>query len=112
MTIPNNTFIAIGTQFTKVWRILNTGTDAWVDCTLVDVTTVEDENLGPTSLSFPIPYCLGGCWCDVSVEFVVPVNASTGPARSTWHLHSAPGKRFDFRDNLRDLFMIVEVVPE
>ena len=110
VTIPDNTVIAIGTTITKVWRILNVGTDAWVNCELVAASSL-DEMLGPTSTTLDLPFCLGGCWCDVAVEFCIPESAAIGCTRSTWHLHSGDGQRFDV-NYCRDLFMDVEVVPE
>jgi len=110
VTIPDYTVIAVGTTIRKVWRLLNVGTDPWMNCTIVAVSSFE-HMLGPVATTLDIPYCLGGCWCDVAIDFHVPAITPIGYVESKWHLYSGDGKRFD-SEYCRDLFMIVEVVPE
>ena len=110
ITVPDYTVIAVGTTIRKVWRLLNVGTDAWTNCTIVAVSSLE-HRLGPVETTLDIPYCLGGCWCDVVIDFHVPAITPMGFIESKWHLYSGDGERFD-SEYCRDLFMIVEVVPE
>jgi hypothetical protein len=81
VTVPDNTQIEIGQQFTKIWRIRNTGTCDWgASCRLVFVD--GDQMGGPDSVS--VPETPAGASAEISVGLVAPL--VVGQCRGYWHM--------------------------
>lgn len=87
--IPDGTVLAPGRAFTKIWRLVNTGTTTWGDG--YRLLRVEGQSLGAPA-SVAVPQCPPGQSVDLRVEFLAP----SEPARytSTWQLIDRQGKPF------------------
>lgn len=68
VTIPDNTQVPAGEEFTKTWRFKNTGTCHWSGYTINFLT--GDRMGAPDSAS--IPDTLAGETVDVSIELIAP----------------------------------------
>ena len=89
VTVPDGTGVAPGADFTKTWRIKNTGTCSWEQGTLM--VYVSGDALGaPPSVSVPV--IAAGAMTDVSVDFVAP--AGPGAYRSNWSMQGPTGAQF------------------
>jgi hypothetical protein len=92
VTIPDGTVIQPGASFLKTWRIRNSGTTTWT--TDYALRFVSDERMnGPASVSLSRKVAPGEI-VEVSVTLTAPQEA--GRHRSTWKLHNAAGKAFDY----------------
>lgn len=100
VTVPDGTVIEAGETFVKTWRIRNAGTTTWTtDYTL---RHVSDERMsGPDAVRLPREVRPGEM-VELSAMLIAPVEH--GRHRSTWLLHNAAGKRFDF-----DLYAEIQV---
>ena len=68
VTIPDDTRLAAGEEFTKTWRFKNTGTCHWKDYTINFLT---GDRMGAPD-SAPIPDTLAGSTVDISLELTAP----------------------------------------
>ncbi len=74
VTIPDNTPVTPGQQFTKTWRIRNAGTCAWDG----GYTLAFERGTAMTSAaSVPLPATAPGATVDVSVPLTAPTLAGT-----------------------------------
>jgi hypothetical protein len=89
VTIPDNSELAPGKSFTKVWRMRNTGTCTWDKGTQLVFVSGE---LMDDSRTVEIPSVAPDAETDVSVEMVAPT--TPGTYRSTWQLQSPDGTSF------------------
>lgn len=88
VTIPDNTVLAPGATFTKIWAIQNNGTCAWgAGYTVVFVS--GEQMAGPSPS--PIASALPGQTINVSLNFVAP--AAPGPHKSAWQIQAPNGAR-------------------
>jgi uncharacterized protein YkwD len=103
VSIPDNTNVAGGTNFTKTWRISNNGTCVWgPDYTLVHYS---DEPLGaPPSVPLPVTY--PGQTADISVNLVAP--NTTGTHRGNFVIENPAGLIMNVGDDSR-LWVIINV---
>jgi uncharacterized protein YkwD len=103
VSIPDNTNVAGGTNFTKTWRISNNGTCVWgPDYTLVHYS---DEPMGaPTSIPLPVTY--PGQTADISVNLVAP--NTTGTHRGNFVIENPAGLIMNVGDDSR-LWVIINV---
>jgi uncharacterized protein YkwD len=103
VSIPDNTNVAGGTNFTKTWRISNNGTCVWgSDYTLVHYS---DEPLGaPPSVPLPVTY--PGQTTDISVNLVAP--NTTGTHRGNFVIENPAGLIMNVGDDSR-LWVIINV---
>jgi uncharacterized protein YkwD len=76
VTIPDNTYVAPGTAFTKTWRFKNTSTCAWMGYT---IAFASGDRMGAPD-SVPVPTTASGATVDVSVPLTAPAayNAYAG----------------------------------
>jgi uncharacterized protein YkwD len=76
VTIPDNTYIAPGSSFTKTWRFQNSGTCPWTGYT---VAFASGDRMGAPD-SVPVPDTAPGAQVDISVPLVAPTiyNAYAG----------------------------------
>ncbi len=85
ITIPDGTIMVPGEQFTKTWRLRNTGTCTWTTGYSI---VFERENLmgAPTSVALPKTVQPGET-VDVSVVMTAPI--ATGKYSGHWKLRNA-----------------------
>ncbi len=90
LSIPDDTIIAPGSEFTKSWRLRNDGTCPWT----TDYTAVAvggDDVPGPTAV--PLPGIVApGQTIDLSVTFTAP--EEEGEYRENWLLSDANNQTF------------------
>lgn len=89
VTIPDGTVVQPGQQLTKTWRVLNSGTSAWVPG--YSLWFVADEQMGAPD-SVPLPLALPGEEIEVTVTLRAP--AAPGRYRSTWRPRNGDGQLF------------------
>jgi hypothetical protein len=90
VTVPDGTVFTPGTQFTKVWRVQNTGTCTW-DSSYAFVF-VSGNRLG-ASPAVPLPkFVYPGDNVDIGVNMVAP--AQSGSYRGNWMLSDNGGRTF------------------
>jgi uncharacterized repeat protein (TIGR01451 family) len=90
VTVPDNSYLAANTAFTKIWRLKNTGTCTWT--TAYSTTFVSGD---PMSAVYPValPYTVvPGQSVDVAVNMVAPSYAGT--YKGNWSLKSNTGQIF------------------
>jgi uncharacterized protein YkwD len=103
VTIPDNTNMVGGTEFTKTWRISNNGTCVWGPT--YTLNHYSDENLGlittvPLGLTYP------GQTLDISVELIAP--NTTGTHRGNFVIENPQGLIMKIADDSR-LWVIINV---
>ena len=89
VTIPDDTEIAPGEAFTKIWRLRNSGTCTWESGT--QLAFVSGDPLGGPA-AVDVQSVAPGSNTDVSVDLVAP--NTPGTYRSTWQLQGSDGVRF------------------
>jgi hypothetical protein len=90
VTIPDNTNLAPGQAFTKVWRLRNNGTCTWNEDYKVVFT--DGAPMGnPTPLSIPNTVAPGGT-IDLAVDLVAP--PSSGTYRGNYMIRNPQGIHF------------------
>jgi hypothetical protein len=106
VTIPDDTRLRPGEQFTKVWRLQNTGTCTWTsDYSLV---WFSGEQLGaPTNVPLSGNTAPGQS-VDLSVEMEAP--ATEGTYQSWWKLRNPSGVLFGIGPNSDSSFWVKIVV--
>jgi uncharacterized protein YkwD len=103
ITIPDNTNVAGGTKFTKIWRIANNGTCVWNPT--YTVTHYSDETLAaPDSVPLPITY--PGQTADISIDLTAP--NSTGTHQGNYVIKNPAGLIMSIGDDSR-LWVIINV---
>ncbi|MBG0771356.1 MAG: hypothetical protein H0S82_06580, partial [Anaerolineaceae bacterium] len=80
ITIPDNTALTAGSNFTKIWRVSNAGTCDWVGYQLVHAS----GDLLSASSPQAIPMVTSGSNSDLSVDMTAP--ASPGTYTSAWRI--------------------------
>ena len=90
VTVPDDSYIASGTFFTKTWRIRNIGSTTWTTSYRLVYTSGTSMS---HSMSVSLPYSVApGYWVDISVPMQAP-NA-TGTYQGNWMLQSPDGSLF------------------
>lgn len=87
--IPDGTLMAPGRAFTKIWRLVNTGTTTWGDG--YRFLRVEGQGLGAPA-SIEAPHCPPGQAANLAVTFVAP--SSPQDYTSAWRLVDPQGNPF------------------
>ena len=93
VTIPDGTKMTQSQQFTKTWRVQNSGTCPWT--TAFKLVFLSGEAMGGSSISMPNVVQVGQS-VDLSVNMTVP--AKTGNLTGVWTLRDDKGQ--DFGDKL------------
>jgi len=90
VTIPDFTRMDPGEEFTKIWRLQNTGTCPW---TTSYALVFDSGNImgGPPSISFG-GSVLPGATVDISVDLTAPL--TNGTHRGDWKLRNSTGVIF------------------
>lgn len=91
VTIEDGTVIQPGANFTKTWRIRNSGTTTWKDG--YRLQHIRDRRFNAPE-SVPLPPAAPGEIVDVSVPMQAPTQSGT--FRSTWQPRNPSGQFFDF----------------
>jgi len=105
VTVPDGTQFDPGADFTKTWRIQNTGSCAWT--TSFQVIFNQGDLLGAPS-SFNLPnYVNPGQTVDISVGMTAPDN--TGTYQGSWRLEAPNGITFGVGTSNVDFFVQIVV---
>jgi len=89
VTIPDGTTIVAGQNFTKTWKVSNTGTCAWT--TTYQLTFVSGDSLGGKTTAIGKEVKPGES-ADISV--VLTMTSATGKTTGTWKLANDKGQTF------------------
>lgn len=89
VTIPPDTVITPGSSFTKIWRVMNTGTCDWE--TGFQLVFASGEQMGG-SASAPIPVTAASSTVDINVGLIAPT--SYGGYTGVWRLRTNDGTIF------------------
>lgn len=89
VTIPDNTQMTPGQNFTKTWKVLNSGTCAW-DAGFKFALTGGDA-MGSTPFTLPSAVAAGAQY-DISVPMTAP--SGSGTFRGNWRMSTASGQFF------------------
>ena len=108
ITIPDDTTIPAGNSFTKVWRVVNTGTCNWTAEYAV-VFFAGDQMDAPDSVNIDEPVAPGQS-IDLDVTMVAP--QETGTYQGNWMIRNADGDNFGIGPNANDSFWVRIVVVE
>ncbi len=100
VTIPDNTVLTAGSNFTKIWRVTNTGSCDWDGYQLVHAS---NDLLGASSPQ-AIPQVTAGSNGDLSVDMTAP--ASPGTYTSSWRIRGSDGSIFG------PTLTVIIVIPE
>ncbi len=98
LTIPDGTNFTPNAVFNKSWRVLNNGSCAWENYSLVFVSGTQ---MAAGSI-FPVPPTQPGATADLLVPMTAP--ASYGAYKGTWRLRDVNGKIFG-----TDLTVVINV---
>ena len=90
ITVPDGTVFAPGQQFTKTWRLKNSGKCTWTTNYSIAFSGGDQMN-GPTLLNLPNQVAPGQT-IDLSLNLTAPLNAGT--YRGYWLLKNANGSSF------------------
>jgi hypothetical protein len=109
VTIPDYSQIEAGEEFTKTWRLQNSGESTWTtDYSLV--FKEGDQMGGPESVSL-LDEVPPGELVDISVDLIAPDNPGT--YTGFWVLHDADREPFGVdEDSEFTVFVIIRVVAE
>jgi WD40 repeat protein len=89
VTVPNNTIVAPGAPFQKVWRVQNVGTCTWSDrykLVFASGAQMSDTNAQPLTVVAP------GNTLDIAINMVAP--AQPGPYQAVWQTVDPNGNPF------------------
>jgi Ig-like domain from next to BRCA1 gene len=90
VTIPDGTEMAVNQQFTKTWRVMNTGTCTWITSFYLGFSYGELMG-GQTKVSLPSAVAAGQT-VDLSVNLTVP--NKTGKLTGVWAIFDNKGVNF------------------
>jgi hypothetical protein len=108
ITIPDDTTIPAGNSFTKVWRLVNTGTCNWTAAYRVVFVNGEQMD-APDSVAIDQPVSPGQS-IDIDITMIAPED--TGTYQGNWMLRNADGELFGIGPNANDSFWVRIVVVE
>ena len=108
ITIPDDTEIPAGNTFTKVWRVVNTGTCNWTAAYTAIFFSGEQMD-APNEVYITEPVGPGQS-IDISVTMIAPLE--TGSYQGNWMLRNADGENFGIGPNANDSFWVRIVVVE
>jgi hypothetical protein len=89
VSIPDNTPVTAGQNFTKTWKVKNSGSCAW-DAGFKFAFNGGDQ-MGGTTFTLPSSVAAGAV-TDISVAMVAP--NKTGTIRGNWRMQTASGQFF------------------
>jgi len=106
ITIPDDTTIPAGNSFTKVWRVVNTGTCNWT-AEYTAVFYAGEQMQAPNEVNLGEPVAPGQS-IDIDVTMIAP--QKTGTYQGNWMLRNADGQVFGIGPNANDSFWVRIVV--
>lgn len=102
LSVPDNTVLQPGINFTKTWRLKNVGACAWT--TAYSLIFAGGDALGTVAI-VPLPYQVyPGETVDISVPLRAPVQP--GLYRSNWMLRNAAGQLFGIGSDATGMFWV------
>lgn len=107
VTIPDNTDLEPGQEFTKTWRLENVGTCAWTAGYSL-VFDRGDDLSGPQAIPISVETVEPGDTVDLSVDLVAP--PEQGSYQSFWKLRTARGRRFGIGESSEAFWLKINVV--
>lgn len=102
-TIPDGTRVAIGTKFTKLWRIKNIGSCTWNENYAIRFVDGELMGAGATIKLTDVNIPTYG-YAMIEVEFTAP--ATPGTYRSNWMMVSDDARLFGLGPNSKGWFWV------
>lgn len=102
VTVPDGTTLAIGTPFTKTWRLKNIGGCTWTTAYAL-VYKDGDMMSAPAVVGLPQEVAPGQT-VDLSVQMTAP--AAWGHFRGNWLLRNAAGEKFGIGATASDPFWV------
>lgn len=107
ISVPDGTALPAGTQFTKTWRLKNTGTCTWT----TDFSLVFDSGdaMSGTASQKLANNVLPGQTIDLSVTLKAP--GQTGQYRGYWKLRNASGVVFGTGPTNQAFYVDIKVIP-
>ncbi len=106
VTIPDNTEIPAGNSFTKVWRVVNSGTCNWT-AEYSAIFFSGEQLSAPNEVKISKPVSPGQS-IDIDVNMIAP--QGTGAYQGNWMLRNADGETFGIGPNANDSFWVRIVV--
>jgi hypothetical protein len=107
ITIPDDTIIPAGNAFTKVWRVVNTGTCNWT-AEYAAVFFSGEQMDAPDEVYIDEPVAPGQS-IDIDITMIAP--QEPGTYQGNWMLRNANGDTFGIGPNANDSFWVrIEVV--
>jgi hypothetical protein len=105
VTIPDDTVFTPGQNFTKTWRLKNTGSCTWT--TSYSIVFTSGDQMGAIS-SVNLPHNVGpGQTVDVSVSMTAP--ATNGTYKGQWKMRNASGYVFGLGANSTAFWVQIRV---
>ncbi len=110
VTIPDNTVLSPGEQFTKTWRLRNDGTCSW-NASYAIVFDRGDAMGGPASAVLTTDTIATGETVDISVVMIAPETPAT--YQGYWKLRNPAGQVFGLgAEKDKDFWAKIKVAPE
>jgi hypothetical protein len=110
ITVPDNTVMDPGEEFTKTWRLRNTGTCTW-DGNYAIVFDRGHGMEGPTSAALTTGSVPPGEMVDVSVVLKAPQDPGT--YQGYWKLRNPAGQKFGLgEEGDKDFWVKIKIEPE
>ena len=88
VTIPINSYLTAGSNFTKIWRVKNIGSCDWIGYQLIHIS----GELFGTSSPQALPMVSAGNNADIALEMVAP--SSPGTFSAVWRIKAEDGTVF------------------
>src|SRR5215207_6489479 len=85
VTVPDNTRLTAGEEFTKTWKLQNTGSCSWTDYT---IAFVSGDQMDASDI-VPVPETEASAKVDVSIDLVAP--SEDGAYTGNFELRNAEG---------------------
>jgi hypothetical protein len=107
VTVPDNTDLQPGEEFTKTWRLENIGTCSWTEGYSL-VFERGDLLSGPSAIPISVETIDPGETVDISVDLVAP--SEQGSYQGFWKLRTARGRRFGIGEESEAFWLKINVV--
>jgi hypothetical protein len=106
ITIPDDTEIQAGLAFTKVWRVVNTGTCNWT-AEYAAIFSSGEQMEAPAEVNISEPVAPGQS-VDIEVTMIAP--SEPGTYQGNWILRNANGNEFGIGPSGNEVFWVRIVV--